>query len=364
MKIGILSMQRIPNYGSFLQSFALKKLMEQRGHTVTYVDIERKKGHCPPKKSKLQQKLEKLKYVDKYFFRRMKDSEKNKQMSVMFREVQNSYLGLTSENMASDGCDAVIIGSDEIFNCSPDSFWGITGQRFGDIPGVPVVMSYAASCGYTGLDDMSTGDKAVVKSALRKLSAVSVRDENTRALVKKLTGVEPEQNLDPVLIYGFEDEIALGEKQGVPSYPYMVVYAYHNRIDSKKEINAIINYAKKHNLKTIAIGGSLPWCDEFAVISPFQVLAYFKHAECIVTDTFHGTVMAAKLNRPFGAFVRDSNKNKLDDLLNRLGIDSHKVSNPDMLERTLDIKYDYASFNAFVESERDHALGYFEKAGL
>ena len=74
--------------------------------------------------------------------------------------------------------------------------------------------------------------------------------------------------------------------------------------------------------------------------------------------------MAAKLNRPFGAFVRDSNKNKLDDLLNRLGIDSHKVSNPDMLERTLDIKYDYASFNAFVESERDHALGYFEKAGL
>lgn len=73
-------------------------------------------------------------------------------------------------------------------------------------------------------------------------------------------------------------------------------------------------------LKTIAIGGSLPWCDEFAVLTPFQVLAYFKNAQCIVTDTFHGTVIAAKFNKPVAIIIRDSNYNKLWDLVERLHI--------------------------------------------
>ena len=34
MKIGILSMQRIVNYGSFLQAYGLKKTVEKLGHEV------------------------------------------------------------------------------------------------------------------------------------------------------------------------------------------------------------------------------------------------------------------------------------------------------------------------------------------
>lgn len=37
-KIGILSMQRIINYGSFLQAYGLKMLLEDLGHTVEFVD--------------------------------------------------------------------------------------------------------------------------------------------------------------------------------------------------------------------------------------------------------------------------------------------------------------------------------------
>ena len=31
MKIGILTMHAVPNYGSFLQAYSLKRQMEQRG---------------------------------------------------------------------------------------------------------------------------------------------------------------------------------------------------------------------------------------------------------------------------------------------------------------------------------------------
>ena len=37
-KVGIMSMQRIANYGSFLQAYALKRLIEEVGCNVEFVD--------------------------------------------------------------------------------------------------------------------------------------------------------------------------------------------------------------------------------------------------------------------------------------------------------------------------------------
>lgn len=42
--VGIMSMQRIANYGSFLQAYALKSMIEELGHTVQFVDYH----VCPP----------------------------------------------------------------------------------------------------------------------------------------------------------------------------------------------------------------------------------------------------------------------------------------------------------------------------
>ena len=40
MNIGIMSMQRIINYGSFLQAYGLNKTIQNMGHTVTFVITE------------------------------------------------------------------------------------------------------------------------------------------------------------------------------------------------------------------------------------------------------------------------------------------------------------------------------------
>lgn len=44
-KVGILSMQRIKNYGSFLQEYALKTLVESLGHEVQFVDYHVEKSY-------------------------------------------------------------------------------------------------------------------------------------------------------------------------------------------------------------------------------------------------------------------------------------------------------------------------------
>ena len=43
-KVGILSMQRILNYGSFLQAYGLKKILEDLGCDVEFVDYH--PGEC------------------------------------------------------------------------------------------------------------------------------------------------------------------------------------------------------------------------------------------------------------------------------------------------------------------------------
>ena len=40
MKIGIMTMQRVRNYGSYLQAYGLKKLIESLGHEAVFVDYK------------------------------------------------------------------------------------------------------------------------------------------------------------------------------------------------------------------------------------------------------------------------------------------------------------------------------------
>ena len=365
MKIGILSMQRVPNYGSFFQSLALKKILEDRGHEVRFVDIYENPHIKNEKYKKNLSRLKKIKKIDKYLFRRIKDSQKNKQLDEMFRDSQRKCLKLEEGFMDSDGCDAVVVGSDEIFNCSSKSKWGITGQRFGNIPGVNFVVSYAASCGYTDGSDLADVEKNIITTALKKMTRISVRDKNTANFVKQMIGEAPVEHLDPVLIYDLENLIILrNADENLPKEPYMVVYAYHDRINSKEEIQAIKRFARNHHLRTIAIGGSLPWCDEFVVLSPFRVLEYFRNAECVITDTFHGTIFSVKARKPFAVIVRDSNANKLNDLLERIGIMNHKVSDLSMLDSILLQQDDLEECYAIIEGEKKRSYEYLESVGL
>lgn len=364
MIVGILSMQRVINYGSFLQAYALKRELEKMGNEVRFVDIESNTETDLNRKNRFLDILNKFKLVDHYLIRRIVDSRKNRKLNKTILYAQEKYLGLDKSIMRSTECKAVVIGSDEIFNCDSNSVWGIKGQRFGNIENVDFCVSYAASCGYTGLENIRAEDRKTIDSGLKRLLHISVRDRNTFDFVEDISGRIANYNLDPVLVYDFYEEVKNGENEGIPTEPYMVVYAYHNRIDDKKEIKSIQEYARNNGLKTIAIGGFLPWCDEFAILTPFQVLAYFKNANCIVTDTFHGTVIAAKYNKPVAVIVRDSNYNKLQDLVERLHIQQHIYHKENNIDSILQIRDDYDLCNMEIKKGIKDTHEYLKLCGF
>lgn len=325
--VGILSMQRVINYGSFLQAYALKQLLFQNGaDEVYFIDIE--KGRPLPGYEPSNNIFSKgWKFLSLLFCGKIISKIKDKLFQKRLTEsIRAQFPLLELDKPLPEHFDVVFIGSDEVFHCCQTTSWGYTPQLYGLIPQADKVVSYAGSFGFSSYDKLLQAGVAEEIGKIMKdnLSSISVRDKNSYDIVKKLTDITPEINLDPVLIYGYKLEI--DERKKVSENPYMIVYSYLGRISDKDEVNAIVSFAKSKSLKLISIFSRYDWCDEFIIPeTPFDVLTWFKNAEFIVSDTFHGTIFSIITHQRFCALVRDSNESKLGYLLEDLSLENQLI---------------------------------------
>lgn len=355
MKIGILSMQKILNYGSFLQALSLKIQLEKRGHDVYFIDIK------PGKKIVMQTstRMPILSKIDKHFLKRIENYIFSKKMDKIHTNDYVTFLETSKKLKEGEKFELVIIGSDEVFNATAPSPWGFSTQLFGEIDNAKKVVTYAASCGST------TYESAVqykitdeIKCAMKKVSLLSVRDKNTYFFVKSIMGIEPNVNVDPVFLTDYDAYIPKIDK----GKPYLLIYAYNNRIKDPKEISSIKNYAQKNKLKILSVGMHQRWCTNNIAANAFTLLRYVKNAECIVTDTFHGTVFSIKYNKNFAVLIRSSNKNKLGDLLELFSLESRIVNETGKLDEVLNKKINYEKVNRLISIEQKKAFDYLDAA--
>ena len=248
--------------------------------------------------------------------------------------------------------DGVIVGSDEVFALHT----GPTPVFFGHACPTDNVFAYAASFGPTNYEDIERLHCIpFVKSGLENMKAISVRDNNTGAIVEKLTGKKPLKVCDPVILYGYQKEI---EDFGTLNHqPYLLIYAYDNNMNDPTEVDMIKTFAKKHGLKIVAPGFYHSWCDEMVNAGPIEILRYFKNADFIVTDTFHGSVMSLITNRNFAVITRN-NKNKLVNLLDEYGQVGRILSEDVTLDSLYEHPIDYTTVNNEMDKRRKESLEY------
>ena len=364
MKVGIMSMQRVVNYGSFLQAYGLRSVIENMGHSVEFVDYLPE----PSLKPELQiswrsrvftkgKNLLRLAFPS-YREYRNKQIHMNRTFSVFYDTFLHKFLPILGVNEERKYCpqlDALIIGSDEVFNCTqPGSVVGYSLQLFGKDHQAKKLISYAASFGSTTINELKHYHiTEEVGYYLRHFDAISVRDANSSEIVNKLTGLTSEQHIDPVLLYDFPEV----NRITIPLQNYIVVYAYAGRI-TDAESEEIRRFARKHNKIILSLGFYQPFCDEFVLASPLEVLAYIKHADYVVTDTFHGSVFSIKYQVPFAAIIRESNHHKLSDLLHRFQLDNRRVLHLSDLESTLCTPIDRDSLKVLLNQHQTDARKY------
>ena len=193
MKIGIMSMQRIENYGSFLQAYSLRQILEELGHEVVFVDyvIEPCIVQAPiqviPHHSIPYRTVRKGYYIVKDIIRQL-DGEKAAEQKIDSMRLRIKYseylreLGITEQRTENIPVDVLMVGSDEVFNClQTNPAVGYSKQLFGEYSQANKVVSYAASAGFTTVEGLEKyGIRDEVSDMIKNnFDHISVRDDNT-----------------------------------------------------------------------------------------------------------------------------------------------------------------------------------------
>lgn len=369
-------MQRIYNYGSSLQAYCLKRLVESLdpAAAVTFLDYEpgpvlvreaEPSRFARTKVGRTAQKV--LEYgsgggrpLDKLRFFDHKRA---------YGKRYFPQLGISPSRQSRADLDVEIIGSDEVFNCVQSNLnVGYSRDLFGRASGQARLISYAASFGNTTMAKLQqAGVAQTVAQDLGRFASISVRDRNSADIVAELTGSRPQIHVDPVLAYDLMSAEPLIPTSRLEEQPYLIVYGYSGRL-SGQENSALRAYARDIGAKILTFGGVQACGDEFVEASPFELLAYFRDAEAVVTDTFHGTIFSLITDTPFTTIVRPSvgagygNEEKLSFLLDLFGASDRRAQSAATLTEPLSRPLDRASVAATLASERARSRDYLAAA--
>lgn len=365
-KIGIMSMQRINNYGSFLQAYALKKTIEDLGnYEVEFVDYKAGKPLVTSKKLRFSRLRNGIKIIiNKEFREKRKEREK---LNDLFQSEFIPKLGVTKSQNLSPKLDTLVIGSDEVFNCTQaNKSVGYSPDLFGKNNRAKRLISYAGSFGNTTISKLDDFDKKdEVFELIRNFDAISVRDKNSYNIVKHSGFVgDILVSLDPVLIYNYESIIE--QYTRVVEEDYVILYGYDYRF-KKEEIETIEKFCKRNNKKIICIGGVQNIEGDFIVCDPFECLAYFKYADYIITDTFHGTIFSIIFKKQFSTLIRTSdsvgygNEEKLTFLLEKMKLENRAMYDIERLHENYNNIIDYTETFDVLTTEKNKTIKYLSE---
>lgn len=358
MEVGIITHYDVHNHGAMLQLYSLEQVLRLEGIEAKALRFDKNfdfKGVEIKSKYYLSFRSIPIYFqylikggISKFIYNLRKRNTLNK-----FKRV-HSLIGNYYTKVKE--LDAVVIGSDEVFALHT----GLTPVFWGFALPAKNVFSFAGSFGPTTMADIiSHHCEYFVISGLRSLRGISVRDENSREIVRQLIGITPELVCDPVILYSFCNEIS--QMKCPLKFSYLLVYAYDNRMNEATEVAAIKRYAKEHSLKIVSPGFYHDWCDYNIDVDPIELLSYFKFADKVITDTFHGSIMSLITHVDFAVKVRNENENKLYGLLAEYDLTNRIVKDFSFLEIVYRQIINWDVVKLAMEKKRELSMNFLRK---
>jgi len=311
MKVGILTFHRCINYGSYWQTRCLAEGLSTRGHEVEILNHHCRKVAHAELTCALQPKLptrtpphELPSYKSKI-----------RRFASAFRRLPLSRTFSLYHPQAAGRYDAIVVGSDEVWNFRHPWYNG-KPLFFGEGLQTDRLVSYAASFGNHPAEDGLGNDWS---RRLDRFSAISVRDENSRELIERATGRDPEVTLDPCLQFA---EVTRCEP--AQNEDYALVYG-HSFPDWFAAL--MRNWADQRHTTLVSVGYSTPWADvQLIDAGPLEFARLIAGSKAVATNFFHGTVFALLNGRPWVAAPSDYRSIKLSGLASLIGANERIVS--------------------------------------
>lgn len=283
------------NYGSIATNYALFKAISNKGKRVAILD------NLVPLKSKAAR-----------FARR-------------YMNLCSDFMEKNDYRIANRCLETFVVGSDQSWNWE---WWNrIFHEHYqymmlGFANDDKRKISYASSFGVKrGENDISDDARSLYSYYLKRFDAISVREDYGVDMCKDLFGVQAQQVLDPVLLCDRKTWREISAKSQLKmEEEYLLAYIL-DVTPQKRQI--VLDAAKRLNKRLIVI---LDWegnyeisrkimdVDENFVKPEFMDwLAYFRHADYVITDSFHGACFSIIFEKKFAA-IKNRQKQRFDSL--------------------------------------------------
>lgn len=344
MKIGILTFHWATNYGAILQAYCLQQHLRDEGHDVDIINYKPKQYDFSWLRILRHPSL--WRTIKNELINRKKESLLDTFRSKYLNQTRRYYTCSELSNIESN-YDAFVTGSDQIMNPtfatrgengSPSSayFLGFTGNKCKKI-------GYAVSFGCTSYPSSA---KEIVGEWIKHFDAVSTRESSGLTILDEL-GFQAYKQIvpDPTILYGKKFFSKLGidilNKEG----DYTCVYMLR---------------------KNIQVQGNVRYIDEqHEPLSMEQWLTTISHAKRLLTNSYHGMIMAILSHVPFVALMETGSSAGMNDrfmtLLSAIGLQDRIAYTLDEADRIFEKDIDFHAVDKTLDDYRQLGVDYIKR---
>ena len=337
-KVGIITYHHVDNLGAVLQAYALQYCLWDRWKIdATIINYC---GYPPNHSRRVTAGLKGLVLQGYHAWKHLLFSQFRRQ----FLKTSVVYDRKTI-HACTEEFDGFIAGSDQIWNyeCSD---WDDT--YFLDfVPKGKKKYSYAASIGNYSFSEQ---ERDRISDLLTDFQMISVREESAKKILQEIAATDIEVCPDPVFLLTSENWKKIMSPR-LCRQRYVFVYLIQ---DDVNVLHNTLKYAEEHRCKVI-INKKSP---EFILHgSPQDFLSWIYYADCVFTNSFHGTAFSLVFDRPLCADIQLKNggtNSRIQFILNNVGAQQCVITDENVLG---------AKPNAQEKLEviRENAYGYLEK---
>lgn len=344
-KVGILTFHDEPNYGAFLQTYALAEAVKKLGYDVEIIDLRIKETF------KFNFIVKLLSPIIRYF---------------LFETARKKYLNrskrfyYTSDDLIKNppNCDIYILGSDQVWN--KDITADLKYSYFFDfILDTKPRFAYASSFGMNDWD-FNNEETIVIKNLLQKFSAVAVRESTAIRLCKENCEVEATLVVDPTLLLSDYSKLTGKIRQKDNS---VVCFKFTKGDDFYEFLNTF-KKRNKYNVSILAKTMPVKDLNNIALPTITKWIKSIAQSEIVITDSYHALIFSIIYKKQFIVLPANiKNFNRLSELLNDLNLTERIFySYEEVLKNDRwKTKIDYEKVNQLLAIKVDGSLSFLKK---
>ena len=376
MKIGLLTILNVNNYGAELQAFALHNKLKQMGYdneVINYLyyknpDFKKEPESKPLIKTNFKNKLKDfvLKWLDKYSslkypkiakIRKQRFDDFHKEHTVVSK-VYNSYSALYKAQLEYD---TFIVGSDQVWN--PNNGTNIAPFFLTFAPKKAKKIAYASSF---GVGDVNQAFYPQYKEWLNNIDCLATRESDGVQIIKEVTGRDAVHVVDPTLLLSKKQ----WEKILVPynsDKPYLLFFVFKKNAfaeDLAYEIQKQTGYQIIRVCKN-----EIPLENDKNILNirdfgPAEFLGLYQKASFVITTSFHGSIFSLIFEKPFYTITPASknNNSRQQSLMELIGLEERLVKEGSEVDLTKWEAIDFDRVGKVLKNEIEKSENYLEQS--